>query len=1046
MMRLCYAGMLVWLAATTAMADWPMYRHDPARSGATSEPLPAELHLQWTRTLEASTAAWPNEPRLHFDVGYEPVVADGLVVVGSANEASVAAYRLDDGAPVWRYFADGPVRFAPVIGKGHVWFGSDDGLIYCLDAADGRLRWKRRIAPDERPDLRQLGNHRLVSYWPVRGGPVLEGKRLYAAAGIWPTHGVFVAALDADTGAVAWRNDKLGRLENIRLDHNQLATSALSPQGYLVVSGDKLLIPNGRSMPAALDKATGNFLWYVQGYRNGDCRVSATERYALVGQNGVVDLNNGREVGSRWAAAGADAPDAFDAKKFHLFEGPIHPYKLFRGCTWRSSLAGNLAYDLEAGTLSAYDLAAAKTSEYDSKTPAGILKPWRWDPVLAWKLPLAPGSKGESSVLHAGARVYGHAADRLWAVDLQGSAPKIAWQLACAGTPHTLLAAEGRLLVVSRQGTIACYGGTSRQPVAHDLPAPIASPRDAKWQPIVAEVLRAAATSEGYCVLDGLGSGSLIDELLAQSSLRIIAVDPDAERVAAMRQRLAARRLEPGRVEIVAKAPDAVRLPPYLVTLVTSEEALSGRRQVQHMAAWAEVLRPYGGALVGRAGGAALDQVAGLPVQTINGYQVVRRMDPPQGSADWTHECADAGRSYFSHDAAVRPPLAVLWYGDGPGYGFWKEKDYGTGVKPQVVGGRVFAFNITQATLVAYDAYTGLQFWKSKVEPFTRYVSLADGIYVAEGRKLVVLDPANGKMKAEYALTEADEPCAVADVRVDDQVALVATAPTKSRAIGKGLWDSKQLVALDRRSGKVLWRRPAVERFNNHALAMGGGLVFAVDSLSPVDLSVASRHGKLPERAASTLLALDARSGELRWSKSVEHPYKTYTDDNWLGARGNDDWICYDRELNQVVAGKHGQAAAYAADSGLPIWQARLGGQPLILRGATFLTQSGEAFDARTGKSLGKPLVTKRGGCNYAVACEHLLLLRDRSVSYVDLEDRHKQDLYAVRSGCSNSLVAAGGLLNVPNFAVGCVCNYPVQTTFAMFHLPAAAEWLPAER
>jgi hypothetical protein len=46
-----------------------------------------------------------------------------------------------------------------------------------------------------------------------------------------------------------------------------------------------------------------------------------------------------------------------------------------------------------------------------------------------------------------------------------------------------------------------------------------------------------------------------------------------------------------------------------------------------------------------------------------------------------------------------------------------------------------------------------------------------------------------------------------------------------------------------------------------------------------------------------------------------------------------------------------------------------------------------------------------------------------------------------VRSGCSNSLVAADGVVSVPNFAVSCICNYPVQTSFAMYHpgAPAAA-------
>jgi hypothetical protein len=36
-------------------------------------------------------------------------------------------------------------------------------------------------------------------------------------------------------------------------------------------------------------------------------------------------------------------------------------------------------------------------------------------------------------------------------------------------------------------------------------------------------------------------------------------------------------------------------------------------------------------------------------------------------------------------------------------------------------------------------------------------------------------------------------------------------------------------------------------------------------------------------------------------------------------------------------------------------------------------------------------------------------------------------------------------LLNVPNFSVGCVCNYPIQTSFAMYHLPGADAWLPPQ-
>jgi hypothetical protein len=114
------------------------------------------------------------------------------------------------------------------------------------------------------------------------------------------------------------------------------------------------------------------------------------------------------------------------------------------------------------------------------------------------------------------------------------------------------------------------------------------------------------------------------------------------------------------------------------------------------------------------------------------------------------------------------------------------------------------------------------------------------------------------------------------------------------------------------------------------------------------------------------------------------------------------------------------------------LWHAPIGGWPMILCGEKFLTQQGQPFDVRTGKRLGPALSFSRGGCNYAVANPYLMMFRDQSASYIDLASGKKQDLFAVRSGCSNSLIAADGLLNVPNFSVGCVCNYPLQTSFAL--------------
>ena len=112
-----------------AAADWPMWRCDVGRTAASPESLPAELHLQWTRELPRVQCAWPNESRLHFDTSYEPVVAGKTLFLGSPNESSVTAYDTETGQQQWRFYAKGPVRFAPVMWQGKLYFGSDDGYL-----------------------------------------------------------------------------------------------------------------------------------------------------------------------------------------------------------------------------------------------------------------------------------------------------------------------------------------------------------------------------------------------------------------------------------------------------------------------------------------------------------------------------------------------------------------------------------------------------------------------------------------------------------------------------------------------------------------------------------------------------------------------------------------------------------------------------------------------------------------------------------------------------------------------------------------------------
>src|SRR5262249_35102963 len=158
----------------------------------------------------------------------------------------------------WRFHADGPVRFAPALWEGKVYFASDDGHLYCLDAERGQLLWRFRGGPSER---KVLGNERLINTWPARGAPVVHDGKVYFAAGIWPFMGIFLHALDARTGQVVWTNDGDGSIY-IKQPHNADSFAGVAPQGHLVVGGDRLLIPGGRSVPACYDLKTGKLLRY----------------------------------------------------------------------------------------------------------------------------------------------------------------------------------------------------------------------------------------------------------------------------------------------------------------------------------------------------------------------------------------------------------------------------------------------------------------------------------------------------------------------------------------------------------------------------------------------------------------------------------------------------------------------------------------------------------------------------------------------------------------------------------------------------------------
>ena len=202
--------------------DWPTYRRDPARSGASSVGLSPRLGPKWEMTLGGALTAI--------------AVAEGRLFVAQREAHTLHALDAETGSPAWSFAAGGRVDSPPTIHGGRAYFGSADGWMYCLRARDGALAWRFRAAPASQ---QIVSYDQLESVWPVHGTVlVCDGPKgrpvAYAVAGrsSYIDGGIFLCGVDAATGELVVER---------RISHRDPKTG-LEPQNTI----------RGVSMPGAL--------------------------------------------------------------------------------------------------------------------------------------------------------------------------------------------------------------------------------------------------------------------------------------------------------------------------------------------------------------------------------------------------------------------------------------------------------------------------------------------------------------------------------------------------------------------------------------------------------------------------------------------------------------------------------------------------------------------------------------------------------------------------------------------------------------------------
>ncbi len=229
------------LKSEISEADWPTYRHDPARHGTTPAVVGAAVSESWRVKLGGRLTA--------------PVAVGDRVLVAASDAHTVHALDLPTGKSVWTFTADGRIDSPPTVVGRLVLFGSADGWVYCLRLEDGTLAWKFLAAPCER---RVVCFDQLESAWPLHGTVLVREGVAYVAAGrsTYLDGGIRLYALETLTGRILHQTTLTGPFpdgQTVKRDVAFFARGANSD--VLVAEGDAIYMRQKRLTTALQEVA-----------------------------------------------------------------------------------------------------------------------------------------------------------------------------------------------------------------------------------------------------------------------------------------------------------------------------------------------------------------------------------------------------------------------------------------------------------------------------------------------------------------------------------------------------------------------------------------------------------------------------------------------------------------------------------------------------------------------------------------------------------------------------------------------------------------------
>ena len=975
MMRL----LIAFVSASTLIggsvrADWPMVRGNAARSGySPAKELTGEaLTLKWVRREQPPRPAWPGSDRVADDRAHHVVLADGKLFFGSSADCHVYALNAATGKELWSFATDAPVRFAPALwknpsGKWRVFTASDDGVLYCLDADSGKLLWSRRGGPEKRM---MLGNGRMISRWPARGGPVVKDNVVYFGAGIWPSEGIWIYALNAADGKVIWCNSDSGAILMPQPHGGAMAQSGITAQGYLATSDEQLFVPTGRAVPAALDRKTGKLQYFhLQKYgKLGGSTVALAGKY----------LVNGARL--------------FDPRT---------------GKAARGAINASLLADTPEGIVF---YAKGKIIAHGAK--------WSVD---------APG--GGAALIVAGRHAVSGGSGKVSVIDI--TAKKVICSAKVKGEALSLAIAGGRLFVSTDAGGIYCFaaGAKGSDITAERQPKPYGD--NTAMAARAKAILEKTGVREGYCADLACGDGALAFELARQSKLTIYAVDSDPAAVALARKKLRSAGLYGTRVTVHLADPTATPYPNYFADLVvsgrsvTSKETarllrpgggvscigpadkmkLTVRKPRKGAGTWTHQYADAGNTLCGT------DQLVRAPLELL--WFNSPKIRTPNRHGRGHTPISDGTRMYVmglnSLGALDIHNGRMLWEYKLPGALKPFDQDHlmgtaGTGSNLCMSKGRIYVH--TGEKCLVIDAPTGKKLAEFAPPKLPSGKAGRWGYIAVSGQTLL------GSLV--------------------DESHLVPYRFMRSNMAGM-FTESSLLFAMDAETGKLKWQYAAKNSIRHNTIATAGGRVYLIDRakaaevrrrgqknkphapgvLTVLDLETGRLAWKNPDAYGTMLLAARTEDILLMCYQSTRFKLDSEAGGRMTAMRASTGKTLWDIKTK------------YAS-------RPLINGQTIYAQPGAWDLLTGKQKTANS--KAPEPWTFKRSyGCGIISAAPNMLLFRSATLGYRDLlGDRPTANFGGIRPGCWINVIPAGGLILMPDSTTGCKCSYLNTATVAL--------------